>query len=199
MPAGQARRRGTPKIVPIVVSAGLAVGTFCGLLFGLGTPHDSAPAAQGSKDGAKPDGTASKDGQGGAKAPDDKKPDQVAAGAVDAGAAPADAAQAVVVTPDAGAPAVAKARAVLTFKVVPAVPTEITVDGEKVAGDTFEVELEGGSKTVKVVAKASGYKTVEKEFSVTKDMSVPLPMRKRGTGGAEDRPRPPGKGPIIDL
>lgn len=30
-------KRGTSKVVPIVVSAGLAIGTFCGLLFGLGT------------------------------------------------------------------------------------------------------------------------------------------------------------------
>src|SRR4051812_37428172 len=30
-------RRGTSKIVPVVVSAGLAIGVFCGLLFGLGT------------------------------------------------------------------------------------------------------------------------------------------------------------------
>lgn len=35
-PTAQVVRRGTSKAVPIVVSAGLAVGVFCGLLFGLG-------------------------------------------------------------------------------------------------------------------------------------------------------------------
>src|SRR5258705_4835809 len=37
-------RKGTPKIVPIVVSAGLAVGVFCGLYFGLGTGETTAEA-----------------------------------------------------------------------------------------------------------------------------------------------------------
>src|SRR4051794_5877643 len=36
----QVMRRGTSRAVPIVVSAGLAIGTFCGLLFGLGTGGD---------------------------------------------------------------------------------------------------------------------------------------------------------------
>src|SRR4029079_3601937 len=103
--------------------------------------------------------------------------DQVAAATIDAGAASggADAAQAVVVTPDAAVPAAAKAKVVLTFKVVPAMPTEITVDGEKVDGDTFEVELEGGSKTVKVVAKANGFRTLEAEVLLTQDTTVPTP------------------------
>ena len=35
-------RRGTSKAVPVVVSAGLAVGVFCGLLFGLGTEQSEA-------------------------------------------------------------------------------------------------------------------------------------------------------------
>src|SRR5215813_5895935 len=38
-------RRGTSKAVPVVVSAGLAVGVFCGLLFGLGTTKQDAHAA----------------------------------------------------------------------------------------------------------------------------------------------------------
>jgi hypothetical protein len=38
-------RRGTSRAVPVVVSAGLAVGVFCGLLFGLGTGADAKPAS----------------------------------------------------------------------------------------------------------------------------------------------------------
>ena len=38
-------RRGTSKAVPVVMSAGLAVGVFCGLLFGLGTGTEGAFAS----------------------------------------------------------------------------------------------------------------------------------------------------------
>ena len=44
-PRAQVLRRGTSKAVPVVVSAGLAVGVFCGLLFGLGTDKGVATAA----------------------------------------------------------------------------------------------------------------------------------------------------------
>ena len=43
VPAGmRPMRRGTSKAMPVVVSAGLAVGVFCGLLFGVGTGKSSA-------------------------------------------------------------------------------------------------------------------------------------------------------------
>jgi hypothetical protein len=45
-PAGQ--RQGTSRAVPVVVSAGLAVGVFCGLLFGVGTGADEADASPSS-------------------------------------------------------------------------------------------------------------------------------------------------------
>lgn len=181
-PAPTPRRRGTPKIVPVVMAAGLAVGTFCGLLFGVGTGDgsSSAGAAPGSNGGA--------------------------AVAIDAGAAvaiavdaappapPVDAAAAAVIADAAAAPAVA-VKIVLTFKVVPPVPTEITVDGEKVVGTTHEVTVEDGARTVKIVAKAKGFRTHEKEFAVSKDMVVPIALKKRVDG-----PAPPGpSGPIIDL
>jgi hypothetical protein len=38
------RRGGVSKAVPVVVSAGLAVGVFCGLLFGIGTGKKDAIA-----------------------------------------------------------------------------------------------------------------------------------------------------------
>ncbi|MEO6774792.1 MAG: hypothetical protein ABI467_17585 [Kofleriaceae bacterium] len=43
-------KRGVSRAVPVVVSAGLAVGVFCGLLFGLGTGGETAQAepAQGN-------------------------------------------------------------------------------------------------------------------------------------------------------
>jgi hypothetical protein len=164
------------------MAAGLAVGTFCGLLFGVGTGDgsSSAGAAPGSNGGA--------------------------AVAIDAGAAvaiavdaappapPVDAAAVAVVADAAAAPAVA-VKIVLTFKVVPPVPTEITVDGEKVVGTTHEITVEDGARTVKIVAKAKGFRTHEKEFAVSKDMVVPIALKKRVDGPAPQGP----SGPIIDL
>lgn len=40
-PPGNVMRRGTSKAVPVVVSAGLAIGVFCGLLFGLGVDKEA--------------------------------------------------------------------------------------------------------------------------------------------------------------
>ncbi|HEY0987522.1 MAG TPA: hypothetical protein VGD80_10745, partial [Kofleriaceae bacterium] len=48
-------RQGTSKIVPVVVSAGLAVGVFCGLLFGLGTGSRSDAAPKQVSNNAKRD------------------------------------------------------------------------------------------------------------------------------------------------
>src|SRR5436190_24020305 len=50
MPPRQVRR-GTSKAVPVVVSAGLAVGVFCGLLFGVGTGKEASatPTASNAK------------------------------------------------------------------------------------------------------------------------------------------------------
>lgn len=44
VPQPRVVRRGTSKAVPVVVSAGLAIGVFCGLLFGLGVEHSEAVA-----------------------------------------------------------------------------------------------------------------------------------------------------------
>src|SRR5688500_3521584 len=41
-------RNGTSRAVPIVVSAGLAVGVFCGLLFGVGIPETTASPETGN-------------------------------------------------------------------------------------------------------------------------------------------------------
>ena len=46
-------RNGAPKAVPVVVSAGLAIGVFCGLLFGVGIDKEEAVA--GTATAAEPD------------------------------------------------------------------------------------------------------------------------------------------------
>lgn len=55
-PRAQVERKGTSKAVPIVVSAGLAIGTFCGLLFGLGTGTEDAIAEPSKGDNVKTEG-----------------------------------------------------------------------------------------------------------------------------------------------
>lgn len=75
-------KRGTSKVVPIVMSAGLAIGTFSGLLFGLGTgeasattPSNGESSSKGSKEKADkteetPDVLAAKVGDGYGDQPD---------------------------------------------------------------------------------------------------------------------------------
>lgn len=54
MPPGPPPRRGTSRVVPVVVSAGLAIGVFCGLLFGLGTRRVIAEPGTVTSNGVKP-------------------------------------------------------------------------------------------------------------------------------------------------
>src|SRR4051812_21563792 len=47
-PPQRPMRQGTSKAVPVVVSAGLAVGVFCGLLFGVGTGKEASARSTSS-------------------------------------------------------------------------------------------------------------------------------------------------------
>src|SRR5512141_1040819 len=53
VPPQRPMKRGVSKAVPVVVSAGLAVGVFCGLLFGVGTGKKDAVAAPSKGTNAK--------------------------------------------------------------------------------------------------------------------------------------------------
>lgn len=59
-PQPKQAKGGTSKMVPIVVSAGLAVGTFCGLLFGVGTGEaaDASPSSGNNVKSPDPSETA---------------------------------------------------------------------------------------------------------------------------------------------
>ncbi len=48
------KKGGTSKMVPIVVSAGLAVGTFCGLLFGVGLGEANTSSSSSSSSSSEP-------------------------------------------------------------------------------------------------------------------------------------------------
>jgi hypothetical protein len=84
----------------------------------------------------------------------------------------------------------------------------ITVDGKPLTANKTTIEITGEKTDVRVVAKASGYKTFDKKMTFTRDwdledIKIPLVKRSGGSsGGNRDRDRdrdrdPPGG--LIDL
>lgn len=218
---------GTPKIVPVLVSMGVAVGTFCGLYFGLGTKTDEAAAdpsgevatgsgSEGSGSAAvTPDptgsGSGSSEGSGSGSAVVAATTDDAGAGSgsavvaatVDAGAGSGSAV--AVVTVDAGAGSGSSAggaepaltEATVQFSVIP--PTaEVMVDGKPVDGGVITVALTNGKKSVKITAKASGYRSFEKKMTIEGDQLVSFKMQRRG-GGSSNSGSNSGPGEKIDL
>ncbi len=235
-------RRGTSKIVPVVVSAGLAVGTFCGLLFGVGTgePADASPstgnnvkaagpadttpttpakpAAAASTAPAKPATTTPAAGPAapaaaattpatGSAAPATAATTPAAGSAAPATAAttPAAGSAAPATTstttpPAAGAkPTVAETavrKPKLTVELTPAsvaATAKITVDGKPLEGSSIEIDLgKDTKKEVKIVVKASGYKTVEQKVDIDSDVAVKIELIKRPSSGPSTGPRPTG-------
>jgi hypothetical protein len=188
-------RQGTSHMVPIVVSAGLAVGVFCGLLFGLGTgKHDAEPSRASN----------------GVKRTEDTAPDvptlstntlkpvapkaAVAAGSGSGGGSAAAAGAASAVPPPGK----------LTIDVKPdaiAASVKILIDGKQVApGTTSEIPFEAGvkEKIVKVVVQAPGYQEVKREDPVESggSTSVSIELVKSGrsaaTAGADGSGAPAG-------
>jgi hypothetical protein len=164
-------RQGTSRAVPVVVSAGLAVGVFCGLLFGLGTDKDEASASTTASNGVK---STNDDSAGTPPTTPDKpktdtpktdKPPEKAAGsgavAANGSATPANGsatpaagsgASAGSAQPGAGSgatngsatvppPAKSVAKLILDIKPDPGPQAKITVDGKDVTGTTFDVDL----------------------------------------------------------
>ncbi len=173
----QVIRRGTSRAVPIVVSAGLAIGVFCGLLFGLGTGGDVIASPSKVKSVAQIDPKADP------LKPADPKP---AAKPADPAAKPADAKpvdpKAGSATGSAAAPAVATS-AKLTINLKPdtiAKTASITVDGKEIKDGVTDVAFDAGStkKSVKVVVKAAGYKDAEKTLDVDADTRIEFELVK---------------------
>jgi hypothetical protein len=215
-PSHQQMRRGTPKAVPVMVSAGLAIGVFCGLLFGLGTGEDDAQADTTKEKkfvGTKIDGTDESATTPGAVGPTPpksvtdgtlatgtiKEPKGSAAGSATAGAAQGSAAgttagsAATVVPP----PTVKMAKLVISLKPDTVKDAKITVDGTEVQNNTLEVSL--GDKTKKevvVTVKAPGFKDLEQKLEVDEgEMKVEYQLVKKSSGGGSVTPRrpdPPG-------
>jgi hypothetical protein len=142
--------RGTSRVVPVVVSAGLAVGVFCGLLFGLGTGKRDA-SAEPSK------------GTNNVKHTDDSfTPESMA----NPNAKPTDK-TVTMVTPDASpnagsADPTIKPGTKLTVEIKPenvAATAKVLVDGKPIEGFTAEIppDPDKPKKVVTVTVKAPGY------------------------------------------
>ncbi len=211
MPTGPQRvkKRGVSKAVPVVVSAGLAVGVFCGLLFGLGTGETSASAgpsrgnnlkASAGKESVSTPGAAPA-GVGAIAAVPPPKPATPDAGAalVAAGSAAGSATAASGTGSAAAGPAAptvaaagsgagsAVAATKITIEVEPAAAAtiaKITVDGKDITGSSIEVTPD--KKSVKVSVSATGYHSVDKKIDVVAgtEMKVQLELTKRASGGS---------------
>src|SRR5262249_32060094 len=154
--------------VPVVVSAGLAVGVFCGLLFGLGTgKHEIEP--QKVSNGVRPhDDTQTPDLSSSNTITPVKpvKPPPPKAGS-NAGSAHA--------TGSATPPEPKPGR--LTIDIKPdsaAQSAKIFVDGKPATGTRLDIPFEAGvsKKTVKVLVQVPGSKDIEREVEVESEGSA---------------------------
>lgn len=207
-------RRGTSKAVPVVVSAGLAIGVFCGLLFGVGTGKDEAHAspAKGNNvkpppEEPKPDPGAAPAGLGATTAAPVKPAVAAGSAAPAAGSAAPVAAGSAAPAAGSAAPTVAEPKTIkVTFLPKPdaaAKDAKISIDGKEIEGNVAEIPAD--TKSVKVEVKASGYRTYEKKLDIMGgDMNVEFDMVKRSSGSnirppkRPDRP-PSGGGGLIDI
>ncbi|MCX5741222.1 MAG: hypothetical protein NT062_01845, partial [Proteobacteria bacterium] len=204
MPTAQVTRpqikRGVSRVVPVVMSAGLAMGTFCGLLFGLGTGVVGASPsklgglaksteAETKPDVAKPDvAKPTEPVKTEAAKPEPAKtepakPETAATGSGSATTVAAGSGSAVKTEP----PAIKSAK--LTFSVKPDGAKTITVDGKDVKDGAIEVALDGGAKkSVKIVIKAAGFQDYEKTYEVGGDQRFEAELTKAAKAVATTTP-----------
>jgi len=194
-------RRGTSRAVPVVVSAGLAVGVFCGLLFGLGTgTTEAAPEpAKGNnvKSGgaaeAAPTPTTPTPSAGtttpppstgpaiASTGPTTKNPAAIAAGTGSPTTTTAGAATGSAATPPAGT------TIKLTVEITPdaaAQVAKIVIDGKEIEGKTIDLPID--KKSVKVSITAAGFHSIDKKIDLAGpgDTTIKQEMAKRGSGPA---------------
>lgn len=221
-------RQGVSKAVPIVVSAGLAVGVFCGLLFGVGTGKKDAVAAPSKGNNAKeqpvedtthlvetPTKPITPTAQIGAGSGSAVAAAGSAAGSGAGSGSAVAAAAGSAAGSGAGSGSAAVAMKTLTIKVEPdaaASVAKIQIDGKAITGTSLE--LPEATTSVKVSLSAAGYHSIDKTIELLgEETTVEFPMQKRsgaspGFGGTDThRPtvpkRPPGPkkqpGGLIDI
>lgn len=209
---GRPMKRGTSKAVPIVVSAGLAVGVFCGLLFGVGKKSEAVAAAPSKGTNVKPE--------------EEPKPDPHAApaGLGATAAKPVTPPTAATTPPPAAGSAAAKPAVAAAGSAAPTVPADkmtklsvviktdgaakdakLFIDGKEIEGLTTEIPSD--KKSVKVEVKSNGYHSYEKKLDLTPgELTLEIEMGKKPSGGTPgvkppkrpDKP-PSGGGGLIDI
>jgi hypothetical protein len=194
-------RRGTSRAVPVVVSAGLAVGVFCGLLFGLGT-GDKAEAKPSTGNNLKhetegqvdpnglPVGTGATVGKQGV--------DKIANGSAGSGSAGGGIGSATIAMAGAGSGSAAGSAAPKTMKLTIDIDPDtaasvavIKIDGKAITGKSTDVPPD--TKQVHVQITADGYHSVDENLDVAgtggDEHDVKIKMNKRAaTSGGTSSP-----------
>lgn len=185
-------KRGTSKAVPIVVSAGLAIGTFCGLLFGLGTGDVVAAvpshATNADKLVAEVDPKASPADFKPVDKPKSTTPPPAsgsgsAAPAAGSGSAAAGSGSAAAGSGSAAPAAAPAVKAKVTIGLNPDTAMKaavITVDGTEIKDGVTELTLDAGQpkKSVKIVVKSPGFKDTEKTIEIDGDTKIDMDLVK---------------------
>ena len=198
MPMPRPMKRGAPKIVPVIVGAGLAVGVFCGLLFGVGTKDKTKTDDKPVKVSAT---EAAPEGLGASSTLPAPKP-AIPAGAVGSGSAVAPAATGSAAAAAGSAapahvePTVKTAKLVIDIKPDEAAKdAKIQVNGNDITGNIVELPVE--QKSVKLSIKTTGYHSVDKTMNLDMkpgdETKIEIEMQKRG-GGAAPSAGSPGFG-----
>jgi len=213
-------RRGTSKAVPVVVSAGLAIGVFCGLLFGVGLDDDEATAsptthASATQTEKKTDGDVPAPFQPERK--DVKVPSLAPIPVKDGSGSGSGSGSAAGTGSGSGSAATVPAAptkvvGTLKIEIKPESATKnakISIDGKEIEGDSYELDLTEAAKAakpaadgkppevkkeVKVVVKASGYRdhTSKVEIVGERDTTLKVELVRHSSGGGLTRPPPPG-------
>jgi hypothetical protein len=191
-------RKGVSRAVPVVVSAGLAVGVFCGLLFGLGTgePADAKPADSSSEGSGSATVTMGETTAGSAvvapvvatagsaTAPVTAAGSGSAAVAMGSGSAAPAAGSGSAVAAAAGSAAALAAKPIhVSLDIDPAsaaISAAMSVDGTALAGPSADVPA--GTKQVRVKVIAPGFHTFDENFdivAVNGAATVKVKLRKR--------------------
>lgn len=179
-------RQGTSHIVPVVVAAGLAVGVFCGLLFGLGTRHEVVAPSRGGTGAKQSEESQIQTAQvsTGTKLPDRTRPASGAAGSAVGSAVAAGGSNtggAAAGTGSAAAPGPGK----LKVEIEPASAAQaakVLVDGQPITGAEVEIPFDPGvsKKSVKVVVRVPGNKEIEKSIEVESDGTASISFDLKG-------------------
>jgi hypothetical protein len=193
-------KRGVSKAVPVVVSAGLAVGVFCGLLFGVGTGKKAAVAAPSkgtnAKDQPVEDTTHLVQTPTKPITPTAQLAGSAAGSATGAGSGAGSAVAAAGSAAGSGSAAAPMTK--LTIAVLPdaaAKVARIQIDGKPIDGNSIELPFEA-KKSIKVSVTADGFHSRDQKIELLEgEETVQLELTKKGGGsspgfGGTDTHRP---------